>query len=327
VPWGPLAAVTATVGVACGYVLAAFHAVFQGSVAGENGSWQQVVLYSPASVWSMVRKSFGTQGEGLIYLGWPLLVLAALGLLAVVVRRRAVLAYAVLAVPLVVLTYGARAQIAGVRVYRLLFDHLPFLSLQRVPERLMVVTALVLVLLAVTALDVAGELLAGRGRALVAAGLVLSVATVALLADYRVSRNRLEPDRADNRVVAALRAAGDGAGPVLGVPILGESVTWNSVSTYLGAQSRRRVLNAYNQTPAPWQAERVARLEPLNHGRAEEAALEVLAATGTRQVVVVDEPRVFAPGEWQAAVDGLVASGRFRLVAHDGPLALLELTG
>jgi hypothetical protein len=327
VPWGPLAAVAATVGVACAYVLASFHAVFQGTVAGENGSWQQVVLYSPASVWAMTRKSFGTQGEGLIYLGWPLLVLAGLGLVAALVRRRAVLAYAVLAVPLVVLTYGARAQIAGVRVYRLLFDHLPFLSLQRVPERLMVVTVLVLVLLAVTALDVAGELLAGRGRALVAAGLVLALATVALLADYRVARNRLEPDRAGNRVVTALRAAGDRAGPVLGVPILGQSVTWNSASTYLGAQSRRRVLNAYNQTPAPWQAERVARLEPLNHGRVDPAALEVLAATGTRQVVVVDEPRVFAPGEWQATVDGLVASGQFRLVAREGPLALLERTG
>jgi hypothetical protein len=150
VPWGPLAAVVATLGVACGYVLGAFHAVFQGSVAGENGSWQQVVLYSPASVWAMVRKTFGTQGEGLIYLGWPLLVLAAVGLVAVVARRRAALAYAVLAVPLVVLTYGARANFGGVRVYRLLFDHLPFLSLQRVPERLMVVTALVLVLLELT---------------------------------------------------------------------------------------------------------------------------------------------------------------------------------
>ena len=55
------------------------------------------------------------------------------------------------------------------------------------------------------------------------------------------------------------------------------------------------------------------------------AALEVLRQTGTRQVVVVDEPRVFAPGEWQATVDRLVASGRFRLVTRDGPLALLEL--
>ena len=235
VPWGPLAAVTVTVGVACAYVLGVFQAVFKGTVAGENGSWQQVVLYSPSSVWAMVRKSFGTQGEGLIYVGWPLAVLAGLGLVAVLARRRAALAYAVLAVPLVVLTYGARADIAGVQVYRLLFDHLPFLSLQRVPERLMVVTALVLVLLAVSALDVAGELLAGRRRALVAAAVVVSLATVALLADYRVSRNRLEPDRAANRVVAALRAAGDGAGPVLGVPIMAQAVTWNSSTTYLGA--------------------------------------------------------------------------------------------
>jgi hypothetical protein len=36
---------------------------------------------------------------------------------------------------------------------------------------------------------------------------------------------------------------------------------------------------------------------------------------------------VFAPGKWQATVDALVASGRFRLVTRDGPLALLELTG
>ena len=327
VPWGPLAAVTAMVGVACAYVLVVFQAVFEGTVAGENGSWQQVVLYSPSSVWAMVRKSFGTQGEGLIYVGWPLVVLAGLGLVAVLARRRAALAYAVLAVPLVALTYGSRADIAGVQVYRFFFDHLPFLSLQRVPERLMVVTALILALLAVTALDVAGELLAGRRRALVAAAVVVSLATVALLADYRVSRNRLEPDRADNRVVVALRAAGDGAGPVLGVPILGQAETWNSSTTYIGAQSRRRVLNAYNQTPAPWQAERVARLDPLNRGQADPAALEVLRQTGTRQVVVVDEPRVFAPGEWQATVDRLVASGQFRLVTRDGPLALLELAG
>ena len=189
------------------------------------------------------------------------------------------------------------------------------------------VTTLVLVLLAVTALDAAALALAGRGRALVAAGLVLALATVALLADYRVSRNRLEPDRADNRVVSALRSAGDGAGPVLGLPILGQSVTWNSVSTYLGAQSGRRVLNAYNQTPAAWLAERVDRLAPLNRGQPDPAALQVLRDTGTTQVVVVDEPRVFGPGEWQGCIDGLLAGGRFRLVARDGPLVLLELTG
>jgi hypothetical protein len=36
---------------------------------------------------------------------------------------------------------------------------------------------------------------------------------------------------------------------------------------------------------------------------------------------------VFAPGEWQATIDRLTASGRFREVARDGPLALLVLVG
>jgi hypothetical protein len=192
-------------------------------------------------------------------------------------------------------------------------------------------------------LDVAAQLVSGRpaaaagagfqplagrqGAAAVAGAAALVLTTALLLADYRVSGNRLEPDRAGNRVVAALREAGDGAGPVLGVPILPQAVTWNSATTYLAAQSRRRTLNAYNQTPAPWLAERVARLDPLNRGQADPAALQVLRQTGTRQLLVVDEPRVFGPGQWQAVVDRLVASGHFHLTARDGPLALLELTG
>jgi hypothetical protein len=109
--------------------------------------------------------------------------------------------------------------------------------------------------------------------------------------------------------------------------VLGPGVTWNSATTYLAAQSRRRSLNAYNQTPAPWLNERLQRLDQLNRGTAGPAALDLLAATGTRQVVVIDEPRVFAPGQWQATVDALLASGHFRLVARDPPLALLERTG
>jgi hypothetical protein len=128
-------------------------------------------------------------------------------------------------------------------------------------------------------------------------------------------------------VVSALRKAGDDAGPVLGLPALKPTVSWNSATTYLAAQSRRRTLNAYNQTPARWLEDRMDRLAGLNRGLVEPDALTVLRITGTRQVVVVDEPRVFAPGQWQEVVDRLVASGAFRLVVTDGPLALLEVTG
>ncbi len=324
-PWGPALAAMAAVGVSAGYVLAAFRYAFNGTVAGENGSWRQVVLYAPSSAWALVRKSFGTQGEGMIYVGWPLLLLAAVGVAVVLARRRRALAYAVLVVPLLVLTYGPRAGVGSFRPYRLLFDHLPFLSLQRVPERLMVVTAMVLVLLAVIAVDAAAGAALAAARARRLGAVALLGVTVLLLVDYQVSESRLQPDLADNQVVATLRDAGDRAGPIVGVPVLAPGVTWNSATTYLAAQSRRRALNAYNQTPAPWLAERLQALQPLNHGSADPAVLELLRATGTSQVVVIDEPRVFDTGQWQATVEALLASGHFRLTAREPPLALLEL--
>ena len=68
------------------------------------------------------------------------------------------------------------------------------------------------------------------------------------------------------------------------------------------------------------------RLAPIATGRADPAALGVLRATGTTQVVVINEPHVYRPGRWRTVVHRLVASGRFRLVTTDGPFALLELT-
>ena len=426
-PLAPAVVTLAAVAAGAAYAVTVFRYAFKGTVSGENGSFEQVLLYAPTSVWALARKTFGTQGEGLVYVGWPLLLLVGAGFLAVLAgvlgharlagwaagrpgrvvlaewaaggRGPTLLPYAVLLVPLVFLTYGPRADIGPLRPYRLLFDNLPFISLQRVPERLMCLTALMLVLLAVTALDVvalgwpgraeataagtapaadgearepgveeppgpeqaavgrpewiaeaqvavdeAGQARAGAGqpvvpdwlrpwltpgraeaRRLAAAGLVL--ATLLLLADYRVSENRLQPGLAGNKVVAALRSAGDQAGPVLGLPALKPQVTWNSASTYLAAQSRRRVLNAYNQTPARWLDDRMERLEPLNRGMADPSALEVLRTTGTRQVLVVDEPRVFAAGQWEQTLGSLIRSGRFRLVERDGPLALLETIG
>jgi hypothetical protein len=288
------------------------------------------VRHVPESIGWLVDRSQSRSGELLIYVGWPVAVLAAVGLVAALAgrgRARAARPYAVLLAPLLVLTLGPTADIGQFRPYRYLFDHLSFLSLQRVPPRLMVVTALVLVLLAVVALDLVGELLAGRRWAVWLATAVLLAGTVLLLRDYGFARNVVMQDVADNRVVAALRADGDQAGPILGLPVGAQTTPSNSVSTYVAALSRRRAINAYNQTPAPWLPERLRQLRPLNRGQADPAAVEVLRQTGTSQVVVINLPAQFGPGEWRAVVDRLVASGQFRLVDTDGPLALLELTG
>jgi hypothetical protein len=326
-PWAPAGVVAAGVALGAAYVLAVFAYVFRGDVQGGNGSYGEVLRLAPGSALWLVRRDLATLGEGMVYVGWAVVALAAAGLVAALAGRgrpRAARPYAVLAVPLLFLTLGPAADLGPVRPYRFLAEHLSVVGLQRVPQRLMVLTSLVLVLLAVCALDLAaGRLLAARPRLAPVAAAALLAGTVLLLADYVVARNLVMEDVAGNRVVAALRAAGDRAGPILGVPVRDQV----SATSYVAALSRRRALNAYNQTPAPWLEERMRRLQPIASGRADPAALAILRQTGTTQVVVINEPHIFEPGRWREVVDRLVASGHFRLALTDGPLALLEVTG
>jgi hypothetical protein len=328
VPWAPAGVVAAGVALGTAYTLVVFAYVFRGGdVQGGNGDYGEVLRLAPGSALWLVRRDLATLGEGMVYVGWAVVALAAAGLVAALVagqgRARAARPYAVLAVPLLFLTLGPAADLGPVRPYRFLAEHVSVVGLQRVPQRLMVLTSLVLVLLAVCALDLAAErLLAAWPRLAPLAAAALLVGTVLLLNDYVVARNVVMEDVVDNRVVALLRAAGDQAGPVLGVPVR-EQV---STTSYLAALSGRRVLNAYNQTPAPWQDERMRRLGPMGDGRVSAAALAILRATGTTQVVVTNEPHIYEPGRWRTVTDRLVASGHFRLVTADGPFALLERT-
>jgi hypothetical protein len=325
-PWAPAGVVAAGVALGVAYTLVVFAYVFRGGdVQGGNGEYGEVLRLAPGSALWLVRRDLATFGEGMVYVGWAVVALAAAGLVAALVgrgRARAARPYAVLAVPLLVLTLGPAADLGPVRPYRFLAEHVPAVGLQRVPQRLMVLTSLVLVLLAVCALDLAAErLLAARPRLAPAAAAALLAGTVLLLNDYVVVRNVVMEDVVDNRVVTALRAAGDQAGPILGVPVREQ----HSTATYVAALSRRRVLNAYNQTPAPWQDERMRQLGPIGAGRVDPADMGILRATGTTQLVVVNEPHVYQPGRWRTVIDRLVASGHFRLVTADGPFALLEV--
>lgn len=327
VPWAPAGVVAAGVALGVLYVLAVFAYVFRGDVQGGNGDYREVLRLAPGSPLWLVRRELATFGEGMVYVGWAVVALAAVGLVAALAgrgRRRAARPYALLAVPLLFLTLGPAADLGRFRPYRFLAEHVSLVALQRVPQRLMVVTSLVLVLLAVCALDlIGGWLLAARPRLARPAAAALLAGTVLLLHDYVVARNVVMEDIDSNRVVAALRDAGDRAGPFLGVPVR-EQV---SATSYVAALSGRRTLNAYNQTPAPWLVERQRRLAPISQGRVDPDAVGILRRAGTSQLVVINEPDTYGPGEWRQVVDRLVASGRFREVATDEPLALLELTG
>jgi hypothetical protein len=340
VPAGPAVLALGAVAATDVYVIGSFKWVFGGGVAGENGQYAEALRYAPRGLLALINKNPGELGEGLVYVGLPVALLALAGVVVALVRRRGEAAYAVLVVPVLFLTFGPAADHAlaralravglpaGADPYRRIFDLVPFLQLQRVSARLLVLAALLLILLAVIAVDaVAGW--AGRSPRPVLAGIAsvaLVAATVWALNDYRILRTVLRPAYTENEVLTALEATGDRAGPFLGLPVYGQTYPWNAASTYLASQTGRRVLNAYNQSSTSWLNARAAALAPLNQGRADPAAIETLRSTGTRQVVVINESHVYCCGtDWRAVVDQLVASGQFRLVVDDPPFALLEL--
>jgi len=322
--------------------------VFGGGVAGENGQYAEAVRYAPHGLLTLIHKDPGELGEGLVYLGLPVALLALAGAVAAVARRRGEAAYAALALPVLFLTFGpaadraleralrARGLPSGVDPYRRIFDLVPFLHLQRVSARLLVLAALLLILLAVVAVDAVGGWVLGSGRSAtrwrppravrVIAAVLLLVGTLWALNDYRIFQTVLRPSHTENEVAVALEASGDRAGPFLGLPVYGQTYPWNAAATYLASQTGRRTLNAYNQSSTSWLNARAAALAPLNQGRVDAAALAVLRATGTRQVVVINESHVYCCGtDWHVVVDRLVGSGHFRLVVDETPFALLEL--
>jgi hypothetical protein len=125
-----------------------------------------------------------------------------------------------------------------------------------------------------------------------------------------------------------LARSGDRAGPFLGLPVRKQADPVNSATTFLAALSRRSTLNAYNQATAPWLGQRNRQLAPLNRGNVTDQALAVLRTAGTRQIVVIDEPKAYKlPGQSRSVVDRLMSSGHFRLVVEDVPFTLLTFTG
>jgi hypothetical protein len=334
-PWVSLGVAVGATVAGCLYAVPAFRWAFRGGVAGPSGKYGEVVAYAPRTLSALVDKIPGLNAEGYIYMGWPVVALAAAGLVLALWRRPGARAYAVLAPLLLLLTYGPTSRklaeklgVHGFDPYRPIVDAIPFLKLQRATGRIMVLTAMVLALLAVVALDGLGRWLSSRAAWLPRVGaLLLLVGTLWVLGDYRVLGSAIGSAQDGNQVVRTLARSGDQAGPFLGLPVKDQADPVNSATTFLAAQSRRSTLNAYNQTAAAWLAARNQQLAPLNQGKLTDGALAVLRATGTRQVVVVDEPNTFKPGQSRAVVDRLLASGHFRLVVEDNPLTLLTFTG
>lgn len=269
---------------ALGAGLLADFAAVRGTTGASGRSFGQVEHYS-ADVPDFLSRN-QHELEGIVYLGWSVLLLAAAGLVVLAWQRRWALSLALGLGGLVPALFALGANLPG---YETLWRHLPGLRHTRVPERLMPIACLALAAL----VAVAVSRLRWPGTA--------AIVALLLLVDLRLGVFHATSSDEHNRAYAALR--GEPSGRTLELPVFPPGEQDVAVYLYYRMQAPREGPAGYTTT-APRRADAVLRelrAEPCRH----------LVELGIRYVVV----HLARPSPCGG-----------RLLARDGPIAAYRVT-
>jgi hypothetical protein len=274
-PWASLLAVPAL-----GAGLLADALAVRGTTGASGRQFRQVEHYSASLPDFLSRDTHAL--EGIVYVGWTVAVLAAAGLVALLIRRRWGMALVLGLGAVVPILFSLGANLPG---YHWIWKHVPGLRHTRVPERMMPVACLALAAL----VAVAVSRLRWPGTA--------AIAAVLLLVDLRLGV--FHPTAADphNAVYAALRQSSPGR--LLELPVYESGNQSASIYLYYLMQSPREHPSGYSTT-APLAADR--RLREL-----QKTQCRYLGRLGIGEIVT--------HYDWKNHCGG-------RLIARDGRLAL-----
>ena len=252
-PWAALLAVPAL-----GAGLLADALAVRGTTGGSGRQFRQVEHYS-ARVPDFLSRDTRVL-EGIVYVGWTVAVLAAAGLVVLLLRRRWGMALVLGLGALIPILFSLGGNLPG---YHFIWKHVPGLRHTRVPERMMPIACLALAGLVAAAVS--------RLRLPGAAAVV----AVLLLVDLRLGT--FHPTAADphNRVYAALEQHSPGR--LLELPVFEAGSQSASVYLYYLMQAPHEHPSGYSTT-APLAADR--RLRQL-----QKTPCRYLGQLGIRQVV------------------------------------------
>ena len=306
------AALTVAVAIAAGALVQ--RTVIAHSIAAGGRSFEELESYS-AFTRDLVSRTAREGPEQFVFLGWLTLVIAAAGLVVLLVERRLGLA---LALGAGVLLPAAAALGAHLRLYRFAWEHVDMLRYARVPERALPIACLCLgALVAFVA-----EWLAGRPRG----GLLVAVLACLVIVDLHV--RVFHPAFADrgNEAYAVLR--GEGAGRLLELPVLRPIDSRGSTYLAYELEAQRQRPLGYSTVARPRVDAVARRLWLLNCGVVGPDARSLLAGLGVRYVALHS-------GVYEAAGHlSVVGSARaglreagFRRMASAGRVELWRLTG
>ncbi len=252
---------------------------------GTSGrSFAQVERYS-ADLSDFVSRNT-RKAEGVVFLGWSVLLLALVGLAVLLLSRRWWLALALGAGALVPSLMALGANLSG---YETLWHHLPGLKNTRVPERLMPIACLALAAL----LAVAVSRVSWPGTA--------ALVALLLFVDLRVGLFHRTAADEHNRAYATLRS--EPGGRLLELPVYLPDDQRGSVYLYYAMQAPRERPGGYTTT-APLEADILLR-------ELQRSPCKRLAELGVRYLAV--------------HLGGSNPCGG-RLLARDGPVTTYRIT-
>ena len=209
--------------------LLAYYAAVRATTGASGRSFAQVEHYS-ADVTDFFSRNTH-EVEGVVFLGWTVIVLAIAGLALLVARRRWGLATTFGLGALVPILFALGGNLPG---YETLWRHLPGLRHTRVPERLMPVACLALAAL----VAIAVSRVRWPGTA--------AIVAVLLLVDLRLGLFHATAADEHNRAYAALRSAPPGR--LLEFPVYLPDRQEASVYLYYAMQAPRERVAGYSTT-------------------------------------------------------------------------------
>lgn len=334
--WRPLWPLAMCLVLAVAFLLRMKSALMAGSIVDKGRSITEVLLFSPRPA-----DLFHTQGvhsEKIIYMGVVFTVLALMGVIWLVMRRRpggpsSARASIGAGLGLLALLLALGPTVPELPLYGLLYKYLPFFKYPRVPGRLIMVAAPLLGLAAGWALIRLTGLLRVGARARTATG--LAVCALLALSVWPSQHPGMCPLTPPGRVEAAIikdMPTGPGADKrLLGLPIWPGDSHQSSIYEMLISRTRAVMVNGYAPyVPLAYLEKVFEPLYPLDFGLVTPEALAAVKRLNVGGIVFYDDDQVYtrkvSPYPPALARRRLESSGLVRSLAQEGSAFFYGLT-
>lgn len=316
--------------IASAYLMHIKRTVFLPSIAGKGRVLQEVLLFSPKAGNLFFRQDINQ--ERFVFLGWGLLLLAALGMIPLFKKHPKNPGYLILAAMTAflasVLTLGPT--LFYFPLYRFLYDYFPFFNYPRVPGRFVIISFVFMGLLGGSALASFREWAANNSRLSLRRWLPVLIVFLIVAGYHPLAPIGLSLMKGENRIYQEIRKGLSEGRRVLELPIWPGDSHQSSAYEYTVTRTQRPMINGYAPVVVRDYIQQVFwPLYPLDQGEFREAQAQVLEKLKVDLITFHDNAQVYtekvSPFPPRLALKRLMGSPGLRLLTQEQDMSLFRV--